>query len=69
MPEPQSRTVAAGDLNIHYLEVGSGPPLLLLHGSTGTAAISWDAAFITQARLLLTTRRTTREEAPDATRG
>jgi pimeloyl-ACP methyl ester carboxylesterase len=39
--------VAAGDLGVHYLELGSGPPLLLLHGGTGTANISWDIPFAT----------------------
>ena len=47
MAEPQSRIVAAGDLDVHYLELGSGTPLLLLHGGTATANISWDIPFAT----------------------
>ena len=47
MAEPQSRTVAAGDLDVHYLELGSGIPMLLLHGGFATANISWDIPFAT----------------------
>ena len=47
MAEPQSKTVAAGDLDVHYLELGSGTPLLLLHGGSATANISWDIPFAT----------------------
>ena len=47
MAEPQSRTVAAGDLDVHYLELGSGTPMLLLHGGSATANISWDIPFAT----------------------
>lgn len=47
MPEPESKTVQAGDLDIHYLELGSGPPMLLLHGGSATAASSWDVPFAT----------------------
>jgi len=36
----ESRTIRAGDLDVHYLEAGSGPPLVLLHGGTATAE-SW----------------------------
>lgn len=39
-PDPVSKTVRAGDLEVHYLEAGSGRPLILLHGGTATAQ-SW----------------------------
>jgi pimeloyl-ACP methyl ester carboxylesterase len=32
-----SRLVDVGDLRVHYLEGGSGPPLLMLHGGTLSA--------------------------------
>lgn len=35
-----SKTIRAADLDIHYLEAGGGPPLILLHGGTATAE-SW----------------------------
>jgi pimeloyl-ACP methyl ester carboxylesterase len=35
---PVSHTIAVGDLELHYLEQGSGQPLLLLHGGTATAS-------------------------------
>jgi pimeloyl-ACP methyl ester carboxylesterase len=35
---PTSHTVRLGTLDVHYLETGSGHPLLLLHGGTATAA-------------------------------
>lgn len=47
MADLESRVVAAGDLDVHYLELGSGAPLLLLHGGTATANISWDIPFAT----------------------
>ncbi len=37
---PASKTIRAADLDVHYLEAGSGPPLILLHGGTATAN-SW----------------------------
>jgi len=49
MVEPESRTVAAGDLDVHYLESGRGAPLLLLHGGAGTANTSWDIPFATMS--------------------
>lgn len=38
--EPPARTVRVGELEISYHEVGSGPPLLMLHG-TGPGASGW----------------------------
>lgn len=37
---PTSHTITVGTLDVHYLEQGSGTPLLLLHGGTATAD-SW----------------------------
>lgn len=39
--DPDSRFVTAGGLPIHYKRTGTGPPLLLLHGS-GSSLQSWD---------------------------
>lgn len=36
-----SRFIEAGGLSIHYLEAGSGIPLVLLHGGMATAEMSW----------------------------
>jgi pimeloyl-ACP methyl ester carboxylesterase len=38
------QTAMIGDAQISYLEGGSGPPLVLLHG-IGSAAVSWQAQF------------------------
>jgi pimeloyl-ACP methyl ester carboxylesterase len=38
--DAESRTVRAGDAVFSYLEAGSGPPLVLLHG-IGSAAASF----------------------------
>lgn len=37
---PEDKTIRAGDLEVHYLEAGSGTPLILLHGGTATTE-SW----------------------------
>src|SRR5689334_6045704 len=39
--DPDSRFVTVGGLQIHYKRTGTGPPLLLLHGS-GSSLQSWD---------------------------
>jgi pimeloyl-ACP methyl ester carboxylesterase len=49
VPEARSTTVSAGALDVHYLEVGSGLLLVLLHGGTATAAIYWQEAFRTMS--------------------
>ena len=41
-PQPDSRFVDVGDMRIHYKEIGSGPPVLLLHGS-GSSLQAFDA--------------------------
>lgn len=37
----ESRFVSAGGLDIHYLEAGGGPDLVLLHGGLATAETAW----------------------------
>jgi len=44
------RVVHANDLDIYYEEYGEGPPLLILHGGTGT--ISHDPAFGAHFRVI-----------------
>ena len=39
----QGQYVQANGLNIYYEEYGSGEPLILLHGATGTGSIQWGA--------------------------
>lgn len=43
-----SHTITLGRLEVHYLEQGSGHPLLLLHGGTATSA-AWSAQLPTYA--------------------
>ena len=38
--EPSTRTIQVAGLNLKFRESGEGPPLLLLHRSTGV--IAWD---------------------------
>ncbi len=40
---PSGKTIALGDLEVFYLEAGSGRPLILLHGGTATSS-DWDGA-------------------------
>jgi 2-hydroxy-6-oxo-6-(2'-aminophenyl)hexa-2,4-dienoate hydrolase len=40
MSEAASRTISVAGLETHYLEAGSGPPLVLVHGG-GAGADSW----------------------------
>jgi 2-hydroxy-6-oxo-6-(2'-aminophenyl)hexa-2,4-dienoate hydrolase len=40
MSDPASRTAKIGGIDTHYLEAGSGPPLVLVHGG-GAGADSW----------------------------
>jgi pimeloyl-ACP methyl ester carboxylesterase len=41
----QHRTIVAGDIRTHFLEAGSGPDLVLLHGGEygASAEITWRA--------------------------
>lgn len=39
-------TVRARDIDIHYTERGSGPPMVLVHGGLATAEISWNEAHV-----------------------
>jgi pimeloyl-ACP methyl ester carboxylesterase len=43
MPAYQHRTIYAGDIKTHFLEAGSGPDLVLLHGGEygASAEITW----------------------------
>lgn len=47
-PDARDQTVAIGALAVHYWDLGGGDPLVLLHGGTATAEMSW----ATPARLL-----------------
>lgn len=40
-------TVRAGDLDVHYTERGSGPPMILVHGGLATAEIMWNDEYVT----------------------
>lgn len=47
---PESKFVTVSDgTRIHYLEAGAGPPVILLHGSTGTAHSNYVTTGIVQA--------------------
>jgi pimeloyl-ACP methyl ester carboxylesterase len=39
-------TVHAGDLDVHYTERGSGPPMVLVHGGLATAEIMWNEEYV-----------------------
>jgi pimeloyl-ACP methyl ester carboxylesterase len=41
----RSGHVQAGPYRLHYLEAGSGPPLVLIHGLASNAAQDWGRAF------------------------
>ena len=41
IPAAHSRTIAAAGLDTHVLDAGTGDPLILLHGGTATADMSW----------------------------
>ena len=45
MTSYQHRTIVAGDIKTHFLEAGSGPDLVLLHGGEygASAEITWRA--------------------------
>jgi len=45
---PQSRTFDAAGQTIHYHDVGEGPPVVLLHGLSVPAEMSWFASGIAQ---------------------
>ncbi|MEX2194926.1 MAG: alpha/beta hydrolase [Thermoleophilaceae bacterium] len=44
MPKPIDRTIEAGGIGTHYLEAGSGRPVVLLHSGEfgGSARLSWE---------------------------
>lgn len=45
MTSYQTRTIVAGDIKTHFLDAGSGPDLVLLHGGEygASAEITWRA--------------------------
>lgn len=48
--EPAHGTFTASDgVKIHYLEAGKGPPVVLIHGYTGTAEGNWFANGVAEA--------------------
>jgi pimeloyl-ACP methyl ester carboxylesterase len=56
---PPSRYVLVDGMNVHYRDQGSGPPLVLLHG-TGSSLFTWDA----WAAALSPSRRVVRLDLP-----
>jgi pimeloyl-ACP methyl ester carboxylesterase len=40
-PDTREHTIHAGDLDVHYWDRGDGPAVVLLHGGTATAEMSW----------------------------
>lgn len=56
---PPSRYVVVDGMNVHYRDEGSGPPLVLLHG-TGSSLFTWDA----WAAALSPSRRVVRLDLP-----
>ena len=42
-PSPTSKSVHANGIDIHYVEVGDGEPLVLLHGGLVSTNPIWDA--------------------------
>jgi pimeloyl-ACP methyl ester carboxylesterase len=40
-PNTREHTIHAGDLDVHYWDHGDGLPVILLHGGTATAEMSW----------------------------
>ena len=42
-PTQQGKYIQVNDLSIYYEEYGSGEPLILLHGATGTGSVNWKA--------------------------
>jgi len=67
-PQTESRTVDANGINIHYLEVGKGEPLVLLHGGMVSTNPIWTGVPISYASHMPTLSDHFRVIAPD-TRG
>lgn len=64
----QGRTAHANGIDIHYLDAGDGPPLLLLHGGMVSTNPIWGSAPISYQSSLMTLTQQFRVIAPD-TRG
>lgn len=66
--EVRTDTVHANGIDIHYVETGEGPPLVLLHGGFVSTSPMWDSAPVAYQQHLATLAEHFRVIAPD-TRG
>src|SRR5665213_3521586 len=64
----EGRYVRANGIDIYYIEVGEGPPLVLLHGGVVSTNPLWTGVPIAYASHIATLARRFRVIAPD-TRG
>jgi hypothetical protein len=67
----QGQYIQANGLNIYYEEYGSGEPLILLHGATGTGSINWNACIplLSDGRFFIAGGRTDTAELYSSTTG
>ncbi len=66
--EVRSHSVHANGIDIHYVETGAGPPLVLLHGGFVSTSPMWDSAPVAYQQHLAVLAERFRVIAPD-TRG